>query len=71
MFADNLLVNLVDKVLTGYIALAAARALPAHYIQGGAVLPGGAGSRWVVVATGIVIGAVLLIALLALRAAGA
>jgi len=72
VFADNLLVNLVDKVLTGYIALAAASALPAHYIQGGAILPGGAGSRWVVVAaTGIVIGAVLLIALLALRAAGA
>ena len=36
------------------------------------MLPGGAGSRWVIVAaTGLVIGAVLLIALLALRAAGA
>jgi hypothetical protein len=71
VFADNLLVNLVDKVLTGYIALAAARALPARWIQGGAVLPGGGDSRWVAVATGIVIGAVLLMALLALRAAGA
>jgi energy-coupling factor transport system substrate-specific component len=72
VFADNLLVNLVDKTITGYLALAAASALPPHYIQGGAVLPGGTGSRWViVVATGIVIGAVLLIALLGLRAAGA
>jgi energy-coupling factor transport system substrate-specific component len=72
VFADNVLVNLVDKVFTGYIALAAARALPPHLLQGGAELPGGAGSRWVVVAaTGVVIGAVLLAALLALRAAGA
>jgi energy-coupling factor transport system substrate-specific component len=71
VFADNLLVNLVDKVFTGYIALAAARALPPQLLQGGAELPG-PGNRWVVVAaTGVVIGAILLIALLALRAAGA
>ena len=72
VFADNLLVNLVDKVFTGYIALAAARALPPSLIQGGAELPGGGGNRWVIVAaTGLVIGAVLLMALLALRSAGA
>jgi len=72
VFADNLLVNLVDKVFTGYIALAAARALPPTLLQGGAELPGGPGNRWVIVAaTGLVIGAVLLMALLALRSAGA
>jgi energy-coupling factor transport system substrate-specific component len=67
VFADNILVNLVDKLLTGYLALAAALALPAHLIQGGAVLPAAAGNRWVVVATGVVIAVVLLVAL---RAAG-
>lgn len=66
VFADNILVNLVDKLLTGYLALAVAQALPRHLIQG-AVLPGSAGNRWVVVATGLVITGVLL---LALRAAG-
>jgi energy-coupling factor transport system substrate-specific component len=71
VFADNILVNLVDKVFAGYIALAAARALPAQLVQGGAELPGGGRDRWVVVATGIVIAAVLLVALLALRSAGA
>jgi energy-coupling factor transport system substrate-specific component len=71
VFADNLLVNLVDKVFTGYIALAAVRALPPNLIQGGAALPG-EGKRWVIVtATGIVIGGVLLMALFALRSAGA
>jgi energy-coupling factor transport system substrate-specific component len=71
VFAVNVLVNLVDKVFTGYIALAAARALPPQLIQGGAELPGGGRDRWVVIATGVVIGAVLLVALLALRSAGA
>jgi energy-coupling factor transport system substrate-specific component len=65
VFTDNILVNLVDKVLTGYLALAAARALPAHLVQG-ATLPGGTGNGWVVVvATGIAIAVVTLVALLA------
>jgi energy-coupling factor transport system substrate-specific component len=67
VLADNVLVNLVDKVLTGYIALAAARALPPHLIQG-AVLPGGAGRGWVVVAATGIAGAVVV--LVALRALG-
>lgn len=72
VFADNVLVNLVDKVFTGYIALAAASALPQELVQGGAQLPGATSSRWaIVVATGVVIAAVLLAALLALRTAGA
>ncbi|HEU0243421.1 MAG TPA: hypothetical protein VFQ75_05905 [Candidatus Limnocylindrales bacterium] len=67
VFTDNILVNLVDKVLTGYLALAAARALPAHLVQG-ATLPGGPGNGWVVVvATGI---AIALVTLVALRAIG-
>jgi hypothetical protein len=72
VFADNVLVSLVDKVLTGYIALAVAQALPPHLIQGGAVLPGSAGNRWIVIAvTGLLIGGVLLATLVALRTAGA
>ena len=72
VFADNVLVSLVDKVLTGYIALAVVQALPPHLIQGGAVLPGSAGNRWILVAvTGLLIGGVLLATLAALRAAGA
>ncbi len=62
VFVDNILVNLVDKLLTGYIALAAASALPPHLLQG-AVLPGGPGNRWVlVVASGILAAAVILVA---------
>ena len=72
MFADNVLVSLVDKVLTGYLALAVVQALPPHLVQGGAILPGTAGNRWIVIAvTGLLIGGVLLATLVALRAAGA
>ncbi|MEO5964921.1 MAG: ECF transporter S component [Candidatus Limnocylindrales bacterium] len=71
VFADNLLVNTVDKVVTGYLALSVVQALPARLAQG-ATLPGGPGNHWVVVAaTGLVAGVVLLVALLALRAVGA
>jgi energy-coupling factor transport system substrate-specific component len=66
VFTDNILVNLVDKVLTGYLALAATRALPAHLVQG-ATLPGGSGNAWIVVAaTGIAIAVVTLVALRAI-----
>ena len=63
VFVDNILVNLVDKLLAGYIALAAACALPPHLLQGGVVLPGGPGNRWiVVVATGILAAAIIFFA---------
>jgi energy-coupling factor transport system substrate-specific component len=62
VLADNVLVNLVDKVLTGYLGLAAASALPPGLVQG-AVLPGGPGRGWVVVVvTGLVAGGVILVA---------
>ena len=66
VFVDNILVSLVDKVLTGYVALAAASALRPGLVQG-AVLPGAAGRGWVVVAaTGVAAAVVILVALKAI-----
>ena len=62
VFMDNVLVNLVDKLVTGYLALAAASALPPHIVQG-AVLPGATGRSWVlVVVTGLIAAAAILVA---------
>lgn len=48
VFVDNILVNLVDKPVSGYLALAVASALPPHLIAG-AELPGSSGNRWVII----------------------
>jgi energy-coupling factor transport system substrate-specific component len=67
VFGDNLVVGLVDKVLTGYVALAMVQALPPHLLAG-VELPTSGGGRWVAVATlGIGIALLLMLVILILQ----